>query len=807
MLLKYTLKNIFSRPGRLIVLLLCLTVACLAGYLAADFSGVLQEAIYGELTEKMGDVDYQLTSFASEGLTQEMFAGGPPVEFVGRAGVNKKEVIRTQRRYNYEITETVNFSSFTDFALARRLRLLNFDTEPGIGECAISQKYSEKYGYQIGDTIMVLNLDNDEVPLTVVQIYDTPKLLAEISAVISFEEYKILRSTDKVQGGYTDVAPENMKDFEQFMEKEHSNVICLKLSADDAFQKLLENIGSMLYLIFVLVFVLVIFVTISFTEKIITERMSVIGTLRSIGMSMRKTAFILLFENVIYGLVGSLIALVIYLCTRNMIFMLLTDSSTIGRNSGIPVVKCLVIIVLAVLIQILIPLKEVLKAVKTSIRDIIFDTRDSAYKVSGIKTAAGVVLIVCGLVSGFVAQNHWIVIVSVLLLILGAAMVVEFLVQKVTGCFAKIFARASMPVAELAARETGTKKPNSGNAVLAVAAITAAASIYVCAYSLLVSMNSIPYDTDVIITETPFKISKYEYLEEQPGVEDVTYICNETEDITVGGVKRSAVVWMLPDSKRYTALGELPTALADDEIILDRMTALKAGVNVGDAVEVVFHDMGVFPVPKQLRVAQITDQYELYIPCTVIVSPVLYKELFADYVNTVLVSTQDPAGLKTELEASLTHGETVKTYSEVKAEREKDMRTTNLGIIGVVLIAVILTLIGISGNQVIGFAGRKKEYAMLHACACGKRDIIKMIWIENIMLFGVSTVIAMIVLLPVTRMMARIFLLADIGLNLTLRYDTMLLCLVLLWVVTMLTALSPIRSLKKMNTAIEMKYE
>ena len=58
-----------------------------------------------------------------------------------------------------------------------------------------------------------------------------------------------------------------------------------------------------------------------------------------------------------------------------------------------------------------------------------------------------------------------------------------------------------------------------------------------------------------------------------------------------------------------------------------------------------------------------------------------------------------------------------------------------------------------------------------------------------------------------TRMMARIFLLADIGLNLTLRYDTMLLCLVLLWVVTMLTALSPIRSLKKMNTAIEMKYE
>ena len=75
------------------------------------------------------------------------------------------------------------------------------------------------------------------------------------------------------------------------------------------------------------------------------------------------------------------------------------------------------------------------------------------------------------------------------------------------------------------------------------------------------------------------------------------------------------------------------------------------------------------------------------------------------------------------------------------------------------------------------------------------------------MLFGVSALTALIVSVPVTMLIVRVFLLADVGINITLRYDTMFICLVLLWAVTMLTALSPVKSLKKMNTAIEMRYE
>ena len=52
-------------------------------------------------------------------------------------------------------------------------------------------------------------------------------------------------------------------------------------------------------------------------------------------------------------------------------------------------IKLLAVILAAVLIEVLVPLKEVLKAVKTSIRDIIFESRDSEYRINYPSTVLG----------------------------------------------------------------------------------------------------------------------------------------------------------------------------------------------------------------------------------------------------------------------------------------------------------------------------------------------------------------------------------------------------------------------------------
>jgi ABC-type antimicrobial peptide transport system permease subunit len=185
----------------------------------------------------------------------------------------------------------------------------------------------------------------------------------------------------------------------------------------------------------------------------------------------------------------------------------------------------------------------------------------------------------------------------------------------------------------------------------------------------------------------------------------------------------------------------------------------------------------------------------------------LYNELYTDEVSKIIISADDPAKVKVDIENTLIGGEEVKTRAEYLADLNKDGGEVTLIIIGVMAAAISLTLIGISGNQVIGFASRKKEYAMLHSCACPKKDIIRMILIENALLFGISVIVSACLCVPVTMLVERIFVLSDTGIFIVPRYVIMAISLLCLWGVTMITSMSPINSVKKMNTAMEMKYE
>ena len=808
MLLKYTFKNIFSKPGRLIVLVLCLTIACLAGFLALDFGGSITDTL-NQMTEVYGG-DYIILDWGSEGVTSDTFEGTDitKVSFLGSKSIKKREITRREKLYNYAITEEVNIASYLNPEIARAMKMIKTDYVPGLGEIAISKGYSEKYGYNIGDKITVYNDKEEPTELNVSHIYDKESYLGDISGLISIEQANIITNSSICKGGIVDVPDDYREEFESIMAEKHPNVLLTKTYVDGSILDSIKNITYILYLVFVLVFVLVIFVTVSFTEKIITERMSVIGTMRSIGMSMRKTTAILLFENVLYGLIGSGIALVLYLVLRDTLLSLLAASMS-GRAGVGPInlLNCLIVIMFAILIQVLVPMSEVIKAVKTSIRDIIFDSRDGEYKISYPQTIIGFVLIAAGMVCGFLINNLAAAITAVLIVIVGAGLSIQFVVRKLTYAISKLFGSLKMPVAELAAVETGSKKPNSSNAVLAVAAVTAAATIFLIGNSILASVEKSDYEADIVISGAYGKTSSYEYINEIENVTDVKYNYQTFDEISAGGKEIGVTVMSLPDNSHYKIYGELPASLEADECSVDPIVANKLGISEGDTLDITFISTGVFPVKKTMRIVKVQEYSQFMSIGVVIVSNRLYKELYTDNVTSIFVTASDPVKVKTEIEDSLTGGETVKTMSERIADKEENTGQMRLIIVAVMAAAIILTLIGISGNQVIGFASRKKEYAMLHSCACPRSSIIKMILIENSMLFGVSCIVAAILCIPVTALIGRIFVMSDAGLSVSVEYGMLILCICVLWLITMLTSLSPIRSLRKMNTAMEMKYE
>ena len=181
--------------------------------------------------------------------------------------------------------------------------------------------------------------------------------------------------------------------------------------------------------------------------------------------------------------------------------------------------------------------------------------------------------------------------------------------------------------------------------------------------------------------------------------------------------------------------------------------------------------------------------------------------MFPREVSMIAVKSDNVAASREAVSDALTAGEGVQDIEEINHEARKSRALTVAGIMIAIIASVALTLVGISGNQVIGFIGRKKEYAMLHSCACDQSSIIRMIWIENALLFGVSVLAAGILSIPVIMIINRIFVIIEMGIYSTPPYGLIVISLIILWIITMLTTLSPIKNLKRMNTATEMKYE
>lgn len=653
MLLKYTFRNIFSKPGRLAILLTCMTVACLAGFLAVDFSVSLKQLLMSVMTEVGEAVDYKVTNRSSEGITDDLF-GGFAVEYVGYDTIQHRVDTHTEEDYRYVTTDIVDVFAFSDTDRAMKLGVCPDYIIPKDGEISITESYSYKYQLDEGSVIVLTDADGEEIPLTVAVVFPNTGLFAPgYSAVVSAGQMERLTGKSVFSSAYVDLVNDDYEGFAEHIEKDCPEAVLAELHPSEDQMRDINSMSNIIYLTFVLVFVLVVFVTISFTEKIITERMSVIGTLRSVGMSMWKTTRVLLFENVMYALMSSAIALMLYLAVRNMAVERLAQSLLVDADSLRPkYLLFLLVIAGAILIQVVVPLYSVMKAAKTSIRDIIFDTRDSEYTVSVRQTVAGAACLVVGLVFGFACKSMLIDVLSILMVIVGGTLTVNFLVRKATLALSGFFARSAMPVVGLAAYEAGSKKPNASNAVLTVAAVTAASAIFVIGNSMLYSIQRPSYQSDVIVTGAGETSRAYDYIKEYSEVQEIEYVEYQGEQIVIDGNEYSTKVLSLPEGDQYIRYGQLPERLEDSEVLINSVLAEQENIKPGDSIAVRFHSLGVFPVDKELTVCGVTEKTPFGERALLVLDPTFYRSLYPDEVKEILIRTDDPDTLVDKLDNS-----------------------------------------------------------------------------------------------------------------------------------------------------------
>jgi len=814
--IKHTLKNIFCKPLRTIVVVFSIFLCALSGLLCFDLVGEMKAQIADLYSSVLGQADLLFYGKAEER------SDTPPCTILPVKLDLTYFYSDVEGEYNYAHYDSVSIYSF-DFERAGKMGVYT-ENVPGDDEAMISGNLADKFGYSTGDKIWVKDRINNKHELTVAGILPNDSrnyFFSGLSMIVSD------RTIDAMSGGIDleasleliDVTDDSRIDEMETYLKEHfpgANLESVKNT--EAQEEMMSQITGILALIFAFTILLVVFVTISICEKIISERMSVIGTLRSLGMNNFKTACILLMENVFYALMGSIPAVLVYALIRTPILSgMINTTDSEGNTIAIelhPLSLLIVagIIVACITVECLLPLKAVIAAMKTPIRDIIFDNRDTAYIIKRRSVITGCVFLAASVILWFFHTNLYCMVAFVVTTVVALSLLIPAVIILMSKGLRKLFANGGHMSWELASREMSARKSTVGSGVLCATSAAICIVILAVCSGVLNTFVMPESDWDAQIS-LGIKPDYLRYAEDLEGVTDHEYRYNSGLPVLVNGKKIESVdVCGMPDGgfRMTHDYSGLPSSIEDGCIAVDSSYARRKNVRAGDKIVLTVDPEGVFPIEREFTVSSIFDVTGGYLNWTVfIISLDDYIRIYGDNPSMLYLKCEDPEQVLSTVRkySSMYIGDDTLTRTEYEERESGDTGPVVAGLTTILIIGVGMTFIGTASNQIIGFEGRKRECAVMLSTSMSSRKLSGVLFKEVLLTSLISALTGSGV--GIALMTAISNALYEIGNPVIIRVSPAVLILFILGLtlVFTLTVLIPVRTLHRMKISEQLKYE
>ena len=817
-ILKNSFKNIFKKPLRTLLMTFTIFLCVVSGLFCIDIGNCLDKLV-AEMFGSICTADLTIESERPFDLPEDM-------------PEHKDFTLYINQEYVYTDIESdpafVNRSEFTiydaDIKAAHEMEFVDFDSL-GDDEIAINSGMAKRYGYKEGDVITLHDRAEGEHEFKVKEVITTsatnPVFAGKDCAIINLNAGDMLscgvRDNMIMFVKLTDDA--DVDDTVKFLEKElpRASVSSLALSKEDT--KSLNDIKMFLYIIFAVSFLLVIFVTISISERIVSERMSFIGTLRSLGMSSGRTCSILLLENILYALIGAIPGILFYLSIRGS---LLSNLLRVENNEGVsiridagPISIPLVIGVFvgALLIECLIPLRAVIKALKTSIRDIIFDNRDTEYKSSKKLTVAGLVLLAAAIITGIFSNHLVTALICIVSAVSSAALLFPAVLIRICDGLKVFFDKIGRQRWALAAVEAKSRKSSVGSGIMCITASALCMIIYAAGMAELNSILYKDYAYDVKL-DCSGRSAIYSFIDHIDGVTSTEKVYDKTIMTILDDDKdpKNTEIIGMPEGgfKLYGDLKGLPSELEEGTVYITKRLGGIENIKVGDTIRLTIDPDGVIPFEREYKVGGYFEDASQTIYGRAIVIPEEdYISMFHDVPGSILVKCDDPEKTSKIIR---TYGKDAEGKCFTAAELQERASGDSSGIIMIITLIIIMgismTLIGVVSNQIIGFEGRKKECAVMLSTAMNKRTLSGILLRES---FIVSIVAGTLGTILGVGLVAAFKNALEHTESLFMNMETdpklcLIFCIILVIIYTF-TVLFPIRNLRRMKIAEQIKYE
>ena len=819
LILKTTFKNIFCKPVRTLLVVFAIFMCALAAMFCFDLGGSLKTLITDIYAAHTGTADISISGSEAD---PEKFPEDFPVYDMLKVNTFTDQIYEScPGEYYVATAEAVSIYGI-DLDKAAELGLID-RFELGTCEAVITDRLAELYGCEEGDVVSVHDNANETHDIVITKIVPLDVMnhfFRGYSMVVNEDTSNILSCGKEASAYYLiDVLDDSAVNTAlDVLKTTFPNCTVESYAMDESRQKVLDEIMAFMVLLFAVAFLLVVFVTASICNRIVSERMSFIGTLRSLGLSAGKTTLVLLLENILYALMGALPAVWLYTGLRGQIFggllssMVTDDGMTVSiPTPDLSAALVAAVVIGALVIECVIPLRAQLKAVKTSIRDIIFDNRDTAYKFSRFAITLGIVMAVTAIVAFFFRSNLLGAAVCLLSSVTALALLYPLLHKFVTDHVAKAAHKCDNEKWALSAKEAGKRKSTVSSGVLSATASAMCILIFTICSGMINMFSYTTYDCDVRADcmAQPKYLSFVEHLD---GVNETEYLYDKADWMIINGEREAAQFYGLPEGgySMYNGFLEVPDSVESGTILISKFWGNRYGYSVGDEINVVFDPDGVFPIERTFTIAGYfeIETFES-LKNDFVISLDDFIEIFHDTPATLLVRCDDPEATASALEMySAGKLMLVKTIEQYNAENRQSAASTSLIFTIVLAVAFVMTFIGMVSNQLLGFEGRKKECAVMVSTSMSKSTMMGILFREMLLTSAMSSTIGAIVGTALVAIIGGAIRASD---SIQLPMDIEALPVILMWlgmiIIFALTVLMPVRNLKKMKLAEQLKYE
>ena len=812
---KHILRNIWSKKGRSFLIVLALTVATTVFTLNLTLPDELVLKIQQTYRSMYGDVDIAMNTVEAFKI-EDVELGDKEIRYTN--------TLVLEGLYNDKpmIIRGLNIEEAKDF------KMLNSDVPALTGnQIVISEKQAKDFGFSQGQKIKVV-FEDKEYEFDIVKIVENRGLNSTYDEypmfICNIDEIAKIRniSSELTDCLFIDVVEEGAaKEYAEYLTENNENYMAQALTDEENIRENTVFISYLLLMVFVMATIMIIFVVSSLNKIIIAERMPVIGTFRSIGATKSKMNGILVLENAVYGFIGGLIGGFLgYKLNSTVAGLFITTNGVdlTKETSKIDIKLILIGLLFAVLLQVVITAKAIIKANKKPVKDLIFDLHSSRYRVLKHRNVIGAILVVAALATNYVLKdvNILVTILVMVMLITGVAMVVPYLLQTISKLFSLILRKLGWQTAFVASKNIGYNKmivTSSRVVVVALSLMLAIVTISTSVTNLFQSFRFIAADYDFILQGLTKEEADYDKLLELDGVIKVDYMHAYVDETTYNdGKEFSSSPIMTGMSKSTAYIKELNYKISDlkyNEVLIDEIFAEKNDLRIGDTIKLKFATLN-----KELEYVikgTVNSTYLTTSRSAIVVNYDNYIENISKVPMQAHIEAKDGIDidkLKEEIIDTMKELDLmVQTADEYVAEQEEGVASIMSIFYVVIGLAVVLSFIGIINNQIISFIQRRKEIAVLNSTCMSKGQLKKMLFFETVLANLIAVFIGIVTSILLTDMLDNFMCGLSLYVQVEYSFVTAFIFAGGIFAVLLLTLLSPIKRLKKMNIVNEIKYE